>query len=51
VVQTPVFAPLHITPDQTVGRKTAFAGRVRWFTEGFDTPDLKTAKALLDELS
>ena len=23
----------------------------RWFTEGFDTPDLKDAKALLDELT
>jgi predicted ATPase len=22
-----------------------------WFTEGFDTPDLKEAKALLDELA
>ena len=22
-----------------------------WFTEGFDTPDLKAAKALLDELN
>ncbi|MGB9382761.1 hypothetical protein, partial [Candidatus Binatus sp.] len=22
-----------------------------WFTEGFDTADMKTAKALLDELS
>jgi predicted ATPase len=22
----------------------------RWFTEGFDTPDLKEAKALLEEL-
>ena len=22
-----------------------------WFTEGFDTPDLKDAKAMLDELS
>jgi len=22
-----------------------------WFTEGFDTPDLKAAKQLLDELS
>ena len=22
-----------------------------WFTEGFDTPDLKEAKSLLDELS
>ena len=23
----------------------------RWFTEGFDTPDLKQAKTLLDELT
>ena len=23
----------------------------KWFTEGFDTADLKDAKALLDELS
>jgi hypothetical protein len=23
----------------------------RWFTEGFDTPDLKDTKALLDELA
>ena len=23
----------------------------QWFTEGFDTPDLKEAKALLDQLS
>ena len=22
-----------------------------WFTEGFDTPDLKDAKALLDEMA
>jgi len=22
-----------------------------WFTEGFDTPDLKDAKALLDQLA
>jgi hypothetical protein len=27
------------------------AGIYGWFTEGFDTPDLKNAKALLDELS
>lgn len=26
------------------------AGIYGWFTEGFDTPDLKDAKALLDEL-
>ncbi len=25
--------------------------RYGWFTEGFDTPDLKDAKALLEELS
>jgi predicted ATPase len=23
----------------------------RWFTEGFETPDLREAKALLDELA
>jgi hypothetical protein len=28
-----------------------FAEIYRWFTEGFDTADLKDAKALLDELS
>jgi predicted ATPase len=27
------------------------AGIYGWFTEGFDTADLKEAKALLDELS
>jgi predicted ATPase len=27
------------------------SGIYNWFTEGFDTPDLKDAKALLDELS
>ena len=26
------------------------AGTYGWFTEGFDTPDLKEAEALLDEL-
>ena len=36
-------------------RKTAAAGELLapvygWFTEGFDTRDLKEAKALLDEL-
>jgi hypothetical protein len=28
-----------------------FAPIFAWFTEGFDTADLKTAKALLDELT
>jgi hypothetical protein len=27
------------------------AGIYNWFTEGFDTADLKEAKALLDELN
>ena len=27
------------------------AGIYNWFTEGFDTADLKDAKALLDELN
>jgi hypothetical protein len=27
------------------------AGIYNWFTEGFDTADLKDAKALLEELS
>jgi hypothetical protein len=27
------------------------AGIYDWFTEGFDTPDLKEARALLEELS
>jgi len=28
-----------------------FAAIAGWFTEGFDTADLKDSKALLDELS
>jgi hypothetical protein len=28
-----------------------FADIYNWFTEGFDTADLKDAKALLDEVS
>ena len=31
--------------------RTMFAEIYNWFTEGFDTADLKEAKALLDELS
>jgi predicted ATPase len=30
--------------------RTMLAEIYNWFTEGFDTPDLKEAKALLDEL-
>ena len=31
--------------------RTMLAEIYNWFTEGFDTADLKDAKALLDELS
>jgi predicted ATPase len=31
--------------------RTMLAEIYSWFTEGFDTADLKEAKALLDELS
>ena len=34
-------------PDETL---TILAEIYNWFTEGFDTADLKDAKALLDEL-
>jgi len=32
-------------------RAPMLAGIYGWFTEGFDTADLKDAKALLDELN
>jgi hypothetical protein len=33
------------------GRDAPYAGEIyNWFTEGFDTADLKEAKALIDEL-
>jgi hypothetical protein len=35
----------------TVGRRLMFADIYSWFIEGFDTADLKEAKALLDELN
>jgi hypothetical protein len=31
--------------------RSVLAAIYNWFTEGFDTADLKDAKALLDELS
>ena len=31
--------------------RTMLADIYNWFTEGFDTPDLKDARALLEELS
>jgi predicted ATPase/DNA-binding SARP family transcriptional activator len=36
---------------RTEEARKMLAGIYGWFTEGFDTPDLKGAKALLDELS
>ena len=37
-------------PGQERRSSTALAEVYSWFTEGFDTADLKEAKALLDEL-
>jgi predicted ATPase len=36
--------------DQREEARTTLAEIYNWFTEGFDTADLKNAKALLDEL-
>ena len=50
------FAPPHRSPglwaERGERRKAhdLLAPVYDWFTEGFDTPDLKDAKALLDEL-
>jgi hypothetical protein len=40
--------PYNSHRDET---RTMLADIYRWFTEGFDTPDLKDAKALLDQLN
>jgi hypothetical protein len=37
--------------DRREEARALLAEIYNWFTEGFDTPDLKDAKALLDELS
>ena len=37
--------------DRRDEARTMLAEIYNWFTEGFDTPDLKDAKALLEELS
>jgi hypothetical protein len=41
------------TPSRLAGidRHAMLAEIYNWFTEGFDTADLKDAKALLDELA
>jgi hypothetical protein len=36
--------------DRRHQARTMLADIYNWFTEGFDTADLKDAKALLDEL-
>ncbi len=48
------YAHLRTTPVKQGRRnepRTMLAGIYNWFTEGFDTADLKDAKALLDELA
>lgn len=42
---------LRAARDGTEEARETLAPVYGWFTEGFDTPDLKDAKALLDELS
>ena len=39
------------TPNRRDEARTMLAEIYNWFTEGFDTADLKDAKALLDELN
>ncbi len=39
------------TQGKTKEARDLLAPIYGWFTEGFDTPDLKDARALLDELS
>jgi predicted ATPase len=38
-------------PDAAEEARDRLAPVYGWFAEGFDTPDLKEAKALLDELT
>ncbi len=44
-------ARLWHSQDKTTEALDLLAPIYGWFTEGFDTADLKEAKALLDELS
>jgi len=44
-------ARLLVKQGQRDEARTMLADIYNWFTEGFDTPDLKDAKALLDELA
>jgi transposase len=42
---------VHLEERESDEARTMLAEIYDWFTEGFDLPDLKDAKALLDELS
>ncbi len=44
-------ARLWQSQDKAEDARALLAPVYGWFTEGFDTPDLKDAKALLDEVS
>jgi predicted ATPase len=44
-------ARLHRQQGRQQGALALLAPVLGWFTEGFDTADLKEAKALLDELT
>jgi predicted ATPase len=44
-------ARLRRDQDRHADARAALRQVYDWFTEGFDTPDLKEAKALLDELA
>jgi predicted ATPase len=44
-------ARLWVKQGDRQGARDLLAPIYGWFTEGFDTADLKDAKALLDELS
>ena len=46
-----ILARLRRARDRRIEARDLVAPVYGWFTEGFDTPDLKEAKALLDELS
>jgi predicted ATPase len=44
-------APLLCHQGRSAEARDLLAPVYGWFTEGFDTPDLKDAKSLLDELA
>jgi hypothetical protein len=58
-IKTPMTTVTYVPADgylRTFGTTLSHCGRsvgsiYGWFTEGFDTPDLKEAKALLDQIS